>query len=72
MSQCEKYGVTGLTTAYNIIRGMRFDHWTNTSTNTHPECVVPIAFPRSNGHENPPQYYVHCLSRIHLSLLNSC
>ena len=68
----KKYGVAGQTTADKIIRGMRFARWTNTSTNTHQEYVVPIAFPGSNGYENPSQYYVHCLSGIHLSLLNSC
>jgi hypothetical protein len=42
----KKYGRAFQATDGSIIRRMRFARWTTKATDTHPECVILIAFPR--------------------------
>jgi hypothetical protein len=47
MRKCEKrYGIAGQATDDNIIRRMRFACWITKATDTHPEYVILIAYPR--------------------------
>jgi len=41
-----KYGTARQPTDYNTIRRMCFACWITKATNTHPEYVILIAFPR--------------------------
>jgi hypothetical protein len=42
----KKYGTARQATDDNIIRRMRFARWVTKATDTHPEYVILIAFPR--------------------------
>jgi hypothetical protein len=48
----KKYCKARQTTDDNIIWSKRFACWINKATDTHTECVMPMAFPSNNGFAN--------------------
>jgi len=52
MRHVQKYGKARQTTDDNIIRSRRFACWINKATDTHSECVIPMAFRSNNGFAN--------------------
>jgi len=58
----EKYGTAGQITDDSIIWRMRVKCWTNKTTDTHSEYVIPIAFPRQKWSQE-------CASKLRYTLI---